>query len=271
MNTAIYAPDFVGRNAELRHLQQAVRAREELLICGDADSGKTSLVNRMMDGIPAPMRRACLYVERAASVKELLQKLVIALVDNKDALIEEKWRVAQASHHTLSGWLREQSSGRLHRMFCESLLHRACWIFLDHIPPCTHSFARYLKQLRWRWNTPVYLISRGLTPIEAGYAWSLYWTHKLRLRVGPLSDAEANALLDDSVRRFGLLNLELEEFREEVLRMSGRLPGVIVKMCALAADPKYHFEQRIKARLVHVDYLLGKERDHLRCTKAEAS
>jgi hypothetical protein len=264
VSAATQAANLVGRAAELRRLQQAVRAREELLIWGEADSGKTAVVKAGIAALPDEIRKVCLYVEGAASVKELLQRLVGALYENKDAAISGKWRAAQASHYTFGGWLREQPSGRLHRMFCESLAARPCWIFLDHLPPCTHSLAKFLKQLLWRWHTPVYVIARGITPMEAGHAWSLYWTDKLRLRLGPLPEAEAIVLREQSIRRFGLVSLELEEFRQDVLRLSGRVPGTIVRMCALAADPKYHFQRRIKARLIHVDYLLGRDGGSLR-------
>lgn len=270
MSTTILA-DCVGRQAELKRLLRAVRAREELLVWGDSDSGKTSLVRTAMDGFPTDLRKCCLYVEGVATVKELLQKLVAALWNAEDPQITDRWRATRGGHITMSGWLHEQPGGRLHRMFCESLPARPCWVFLDHIPPPTHSFTRFLKQLMWRWHTPVYLVARGFTPIEAGYAWSLYWIDKLRLRLGALSEAEANVLFDQSARRFGLLPLELEEFREEVMHLSGRLPGAIVNMCALAADPQYHFERRIKAKLVHVDYLMGKRAGHLHCVKAQAS
>jgi len=38
--------------------------------------------------------------------------------------------------------------------------------------------------------------------------------------------------------------------------LSGCLPGCIVKMCELAADPRYRYGDQIKVKLVHVDYLM---------------
>jgi hypothetical protein len=34
------------------------------------------------------------------------------------------------------------------------------------------------------------------------------------------------------------------------------LPGSILKMSRLAADSRYHYGDRIKLKLVHVDYLM---------------
>ena len=51
-------------------------------------------------------------------------------------------------------------------------------------------------------------------------------------------------------------SLDLEDFRDDILRLSGHLPGSIVRMCELAADSRYHYGDRIKIKLVHVDYLM---------------
>ena len=84
----------------------------------------------------------------------------------------------------------------------------------------------------------------------------LYWTDEYRIRLGPLSEAPARELVEICIQRFGLGSLDLEGFREDVLHLSGHLPGSIVKMCELAADPRYHYGDQVKLKLVHVDYLL---------------
>src|SRR5712692_381374 len=102
----------------------------------------------------------------------------------------------------------------------------------------------------------IYLAARGCAQEDIGYAWSLYWTKEHHIRLGPLTGGAAHDLLEICIHRFGLARLELEGFREEVLRLSGHLPGSIVKMCELAANPRYHYGDQIKIKLVHVDYLI---------------
>jgi hypothetical protein len=254
----VHNSDWVDRQQELRRLQDAMRRRESLLICGDADSGKTALVAKAIDNSTDKVRRSCLCVDGGASVKELLLRLVRALWENEHPLVAGKWRAAQASHYTVSGWLREQSGGRLRSIVCEVLKNQPCWIFLDSLHPCTHLVARFLKELMWRWETPIYALARGLSPIELGEAWGLYWNDKLRLPMGPLPIADATVLLSACIRRFGLSHCELGSFQHEVLDLSGRLPGAIVKMCEMAAQPKYQYQGQIKTCLVHVDYLMGR-------------
>jgi hypothetical protein len=53
------------------------------------------------------------------------------------------------------------------------------------------------------------------------------------------------------------LGFDLSGFREDILDFSAMLPGAIVRMCEAAGDSHYHFEGRIKTKLLHVDYLLN--------------
>lgn len=259
MNSAAQISEWVGRQQELQQLHETIKRRQCLLIWGEPDSGKTALVKRVIHQLPRRTQQACIWVNGGATVRELLQGLVRWLWEHEDPLVKESWRASQASHYTVSGWLRGKSAGRLRLLLCAAVRARPCWIFLDQLPPCTHPVARFLKDLIWRWETPVYLLARGWSPAELGDAWSLYWTDKLRLHLGPLATADATALLGDCIVRFGLHRCDLQDFEHEVLQLSGRLPGAIVKMCAMAAQPKYQYDGRIKTRLLRVDYLMGRE------------
>jgi hypothetical protein len=75
--------------------------------------------------------------------------------------------------------------------------------------------------------------------------------------VGGLALPAAKELLEICIRRFALSEFDLQGFREEILEFSGLLPGAIVQMCAAAANSNYHYEGRIKTRLLHVDYLMN--------------
>jgi hypothetical protein len=143
------------------------------------------------------------------------------------------------------------------RQLAEELLRgRRYAIFLDHLPPATQSMARFLKEIIWRCKTPVYLLARGYDRQEIGHAWSIYFANEYRIPVGPLSAICARELLERSIRRFRLDRFDLAGFRDEILRLSAHLPGSVIKMCELAAHPRYHYGVQIKVNLVHVDYLM---------------
>jgi hypothetical protein len=247
---------FVGRETELRLLREAVCRRQSLLIWGPADAGKTALTKRFLGDLCEEERRLYVYLTGARRLQELLRQMMQQLYEVGDAHLREKVHADGASEKTLDRWLREQSSLRLRGIVFRAAEQGHYSVFLDHLPPPSHALARWIKEMVWRCKTPVYLVARGFSQQEIGYAWSLYWTDRYRISVGPLSQAAAHALLEICIRRFGLSSLELEDFCEETLELSGYLPGAIVKMCALAAQPGYQHGRHIKNKLVHIDYLM---------------
>jgi hypothetical protein len=153
--------------------------------------------------------------------------------------------------------VNEQSSLRL-----RGLLYRAAgageyWIFLEDLAPMSHLLTRIVKELMWNQKTPVYAIGPGWTYTELGHGAQLYWNDRQRLHVGAMPPAAAKELLEFAIRQFGLSRFDLEGFREDILHFSAMLPGAIVRMCAAAADGQYHFDGRIKTKLLHVDYLVN--------------
>jgi hypothetical protein len=152
--------------------------------------------------------------------------------------------------------MAEQSALRLRGILLTAAERGEYRVFVDHLPTISQSVAELLKEIVNRTHTPVYLVGRGYSQAEIGYAWSLYWTDEYRLPVRPLSERAARELLDICIEKHALSSLDLDGFRDELLRLSGNLPGAIVKMCRLASNPRYHYGDRVKLKLIHVDYLM---------------
>lgn len=247
---------LVGRRQEVRALRSAIQKRESRLVWGPMDTGKTSLISTVISELPDAERRNCVYWTGAGSGRQLLSYFVGQLYEKGDSYVRRKVHADGANDDSLHRWLNKQSSLRLRGiLFTASTAGDYCF-FVDHFPPPTHNMARLMKEIMNRCGTPVYLIARDISQQEIGYARSLYWNDSLRLHLGPLHERQARELLELCIRDFGLNSLDLEDFREEVLRLSGLLPGSIVKMSRLAADSRYHYGDRIKIKLVHVDYLM---------------
>ncbi|MGH9744368.1 MAG: hypothetical protein ACRD51_18655 [Candidatus Acidiferrum sp.] len=245
---------FVDRGAEEGRLHEAIRKRESLLIWGEPGAGKSALVRRAISTMPERIAGRCLYVSGAGSPQSMLRSVAEGLVD--DPLFRTKWR-ADTGGGSFPRWVQAQSSLRL-----RGLLYRAAgasqyWIFLEDMPAASHMLARIIKELMWNQKTPVYAIASSWTKRKLGHAAPLFWNDRLMLHVGPLSGNAARELLELAIKRFGLFRFELEGFREDILSFSGLMPGAIVRMCAAARDRHYHFEGRIKTRLLRVDYLLN--------------
>lgn len=247
---------LVGRKEELQHVLAAIRKRKSLLIWGPMDVGKTSLIKAAIAALTEAERHACIYWTGAASRKQLLSHFVGQLYELDDSFVRKKVHTDGGTAITLNRWLHKQTSLRLRGILFTALEHSDYRFFVDHFPPPTHTMVRLMKEILYRYKTPIYLVARSYSQDEIGYAWSLYWNDKLRIHLGPLSERASRELLEACIGRFGLTSLDLAGFREEILRLSGNLPGGIVKMCELAGNSRYHYRDQIKIKLVHVDYLL---------------
>lgn len=245
---------FLGRKTELSRLREAIRRRESLLVWGASDSGKTTLVARALSELPDRMAKRCICTKGAGSPHDILRGIAQGFAD--DPLFRSKFRAETGYGASFSHWVKAQTSLRL-----RGLLYRAAgsgeyWIFLEDLAPMTHMLTRIVKELMINQDTPIYSIAPGWTYRELGHAAQLYWNDQQRLPVGSLSLAAANELLEWAIQRFDLSNFDLDGFREDILEFSGLLPGAILRMCQAATDRHYHFDGRIKTKLLHVDYLM---------------
>jgi hypothetical protein len=247
---------LIGRETEMRRLQIALHKRQSQLIWGASDAGKTLLIKKALLELPEVERRKCICWTGAASRRQLVEHFIRGLYLAGDALVRKKVHADRFGEGTLTRWISEQSVLRLRGILFTAAEKGEYRFFLDQLPPASHTLAQLMKDIMYRCNTPVYLTGNGYSQGEIGYAWSLYWTDEYRIHLAPLSEGPARELLEISIQRFGLSSLDLEGFRQDILHLSGHLPGSIVKMCELAADPRYHCGHQVKVKLVHVDYLL---------------
>jgi hypothetical protein len=247
---------LVGRKEELRALRSAIQRRESRLVWGPADSGKTSLIKEAISELSDNERESCICWEGAATGRQLLSRFVGQLFELGDPFVRKKVHTDGATGASLRQWLHKQTSLRLRGILFTASKQGRYRFFLDDFPPATHNMACLLKEIMNRCDTPVYLAARGYSQDTIGYAWSLYWNDTLRVHLGPLNDRAARELLESCIRSLCLDSLDLGDFRDEILRLSRHLPGPIVKMCKLAAHSKYRYGDRIKIKLVHVDYLM---------------
>jgi len=249
------APPLLGRQSELVRLNEAIRKRESLLVWGIPDSGKSALVAGAIRQMPESFMRRCICASGKGSPQDILREIAQGFGD--DPLFRSKFRADARSGASFSAWVKQQTSLRL-----RGLLYRAAgaahyWIFLEDLAPVTRVLAHIVNELMWNQKTPVYAIAGGGTFNEIGYAARIYWNDRQKLHVGGLPVAAAKELLELSIRRYRLARLDLQGFRKDILEFSGMLPGAIIRMCAAAADSHYHFEGRIKTKLLHVDYLMN--------------
>lgn len=251
---------FLDRERETSRIEEALRKRESLMICGPAGIGKTALILYVMRGLPGGLAGQCQYLAAFKDLQDLLRQFIRVLYQTKNPLLRQQLHAEGVSVVNFEPWLKALTTSRLKGTLYRTVEKSDYRVFLDHVLPLTHAIAKVIKELFWMRNTPVYLIIRDDREYRIEqFTRFFYWGDRDRLTLGPLPPASAQELLEGCIGRFGLSRFDLEEFREEVLDLSGGVPGAIVKMCALAADPRYRYGSRIKTKLVHIDYLMNGE------------
>jgi AAA ATPase domain len=252
-----WSPIFVDREGECRRLREAVLKGGSLSIVGPAGIGKSALVARVIPDLPAEVASRCLYLAGAKDLQDLLRQLIRALNEAGDPHLRRLLRAEGVSALAFGGWLKSLSSSRLRGTLYRSIEQGNYRVFLDHLPRLTPAVARVIKELFWMRRTPVYLLPRaGDHPALTQFAHFFYWGDRDRLLLGPLPLPAAQELLESCIEGFGLARLDLTDFRGEILELSKQIPGAMVKMCALAADPRYQYGSRVKTKSVYIDYLM---------------
>jgi hypothetical protein len=248
---------LVDRESEALRLHDAILKRESLLLSGPAGIGKTALILKVLSELPSAMARYCFYLSGVDGVQPLLRWLIRRLYESDDATLRRQLHVEGIRENTFKHWLKHQPTSRLKGAVYRSMEKGDYWVFLDHLPPLTHAEAKIVRELVWMRKTPVLLLARGPTARDVGHVGNIYWGGRQQLSLDPLPEQAGRELLECCIRKFTLGNLELEDFREEVLRLSGLVPGTIVRMCDLAQAPKYRFGSRLKTKLIHIDCLMS--------------
>jgi hypothetical protein len=246
---------FVDRQKECERLREAILARQSMMIGGPRGAGKTVLVKKAISELPADLWNHSVYVGTVGDLHEMLRSLIRALYEADDIRLKRELRAAGISKTMLDGWLRNLPTARLRGTLYRTVDAAGYRVFLDHVGHLTTAMARVIKELFWMRQTPVYLISSEEFESRIVNRF-FYWGERETLAIGPLPLSAARLLLEHAIQRFGLARLDLERFRDQVLTASQLLPGAIVGMCELASKPQYQFGSQIKARLVHVDYLM---------------
>jgi AAA ATPase domain len=249
---------FVDRENEIRRVNDAVNDRRSLVICGPAGIGKTALVSQVIRRLAAESKLRCLYLPCMKDLQDMLRQLIRVLYDTQDPNFRRQMHAEGISGSSFDAGLKRLSSSAMKGLLYRTVEQGDYRVFLDHLPPLTLPVAKIVKELFWMRNTPVYLLVRDEMEQRLYRFYSFfYWGERERLMLRPLPPQFAAEFLESCISRFGLSALDLSDFRDEALELSQRVPGAIVKMCALAADPHYQYGSRIKMKSVYIDFLMS--------------
>ena len=247
---------LIGRNRELDSLRSAILSRRSLIIHGPAGSGKSALLQSVLDSLPEEVRARCLFCSAFASPHQIWQRLVASLGAVGDPVVLERMRKEADPVSTVNSWVNRQTSLRLRGILRRAFRARDYLVFFDPPHPLPDGVYRLLQEWIWSGRVPVYLTSRETSETQLGRISGLFWHAGLRLALGPLSRLDAQLLLDQSMAAFHLDSAVDPEFREFAMQQTHLLPGRIVDLCRLASSPVYRSHGHFKLHTLAVDSLL---------------
>jgi hypothetical protein len=243
---------LLGVDAEQRCLKRAFQKREPLLISGPAGAGKTALIHSVLGAATADLTNPpdIVRISYSANPHRLLIELARTLLAAKHKTL---WDRAKPGIN-FDKWLTGQTSAHLKGLLWTSLEAEPVIIVLDGIDGASFPIYRFLQRLYFADGMAIIASVRDM--VSLGALARLFWDPRTILHLRPLSHADSERLFDVAATRFGLEQLDVDEFREKVLESARGNPGQIIEMCRMAANPLYISGKHIKFAPLRIDVMM---------------
>jgi AAA+ ATPase superfamily predicted ATPase len=106
---------FLGREHEVRRIEEALGKKESMLISGPVDIGKTALIEHVLRGLPQNLAGRCLYLSNFKDLRDLLRKLLISLYQATNPALRRQLYAEGVSATNFNAWLKAKPTPRLTR------------------------------------------------------------------------------------------------------------------------------------------------------------
>jgi hypothetical protein len=239
---------LLGLSGEQQRVAAALGQRESLLITGPAGAGKTALLHAAI--ADAAAARDVVRMRYSANLHRFLVDLTGSLLAAKHLPLRNQAKPGA----DYGKWLSAQTSVHLKGLLWSSLEAEPRILVLDGIDGGSFPMYRFLQRLYHTRGVAMIAAARDYGSL--GALSRLFWDPRRILQLRPLSRANSELLFDAAVKRFGLEQLDLDEFREKVLESAQGNPGQIVEMCRLAGNPLYVSGRHIKFAPLRIDVMV---------------
>jgi AAA ATPase domain len=222
----------VGLRRERQAVLGAIQERELLLLLGPAGSGKTALVQSVLES--EVRGQPFVYVSRFPTLHDLLVAIARELFRCGHRAFERSVKLHASERDS---WPARQTSIHLKGLLWNALEQEPTTILLEGVDGASRQTYRFLQRLYFVAGMTFIVTSRD--QVHLGELGRLFWDPRKTRHIHPLSETEARQLFEAAADHFGLRDLSIEDFREKALDSAKGNPGQIVEMCRLAANPIY--------------------------------
>jgi hypothetical protein len=219
---------LIGREKELRLLDDLMRQKRNVLILGEEGVGKSVIVeNALASGVV----KNILYSKRSTTLKETLVNMVGAAVGSKD--------------------LPQKNILSLKKLCYQLLDKNPEYVVLDQVAWVERKFYAFLTYLKER-KIPFIIATRRPGKKNLGHLWmGLYDFETLELK--NLDQAKAGQLIDHYASSLDLKNEAATFFKKELFNVSKGNPKIIRELCRLAQEEKYRSKGYVDVKLMDLD------------------
>jgi hypothetical protein len=125
-------------------------------------------------------------------------------------------------------------------------------LLLDHFGMVQGAYAKLLEDLTDRAQVPVVFAARSLDPRQSGRLWWIAVGHAI-VEVPPLIPGAARRLIVRCLQKGGAHLPDREAFISGLVRIAQGNPGMISRLCGMAASGRYQIGGRTDFRLLLLD------------------
>lgn len=234
----------VERIEELARLNAQAQARKSLLLFGAESVGKTRLLQAFVQG-----HSLALHAPRVRTPRELLLRLIAEI------------RRVTPGCRTLPAEQERLSTTSLKGVVLRALEERHYVLALDHLDAPSRVLAGLIKDLSSYDRTPVIFVARSPHMEDIGALRSISASRSERLELKEFAQPVALEFARRHAARSGLTAGNLDEALEQFVELSNGNPGSILCMLNMARNARYYTGDQIKARVLYLDYRMGRRGD----------
>ena len=245
---AIPLPDaqylaLIERTEELARLQAQASQRKSMLVFGPEGVGKTRLLQAF-----AKTQPYSLYVPHLRNPKEMLQ----ALFDGLRALEKRELRLPDST--------RSFSTPSLKGIVRRALAEFPFVLVLDDVAGPSRVVTGLIKEFSDYDQRPIIFAARTPHMEDIGGLQPMCADRSERLELKNLPAPIALEFARQEAIRAGVAAKNLEATLHSIVAWSGGNPGGILRMLKMAGMEKYRTEDQVKAHVLYLDFLMGRQK-----------